>query len=105
MGIKNKTINEIEENYDLEIKRIAKTIKNEKAKRVLLQFPEGMKPYSQVICDEISAKTSSECFIWLDSCFGACDVPIEVEKLGVDLIVQFGHSEWAFEKDKGIKIV
>lgn len=100
--MQNKTISEIEEKYDLEIERIVKTIKKEKAHKILLQFPEGMKPYSIVICDEISNKTGAECFIWLDSCFGACDVPIEVSRLGVDLIVQFGHSSWKFDGKKGI---
>ena len=98
-----KSINEIEEIYELEIEKIVKTIKKEKAKRVLLQFPDGMKPYSQVICDEIENNSKAECFIWLGTCFGACDVPIEVERLGVDLIIQFGHSSWSFEKNKGIK--
>jgi len=100
-----KSINEIEDIYELEIDKIVKTIKKEKAGKVLLQFPDGMKPYSKVICDEIEDKSNVECFIWLGSCFGACDIPIEVEGLGVDLIVQFGHSSWNFDKKKGIKIL
>ncbi len=104
MGIRDKTFNEIEERYELEIDRIVKTVKKERANKILLQFPEGMKPYAQVICDEIERRANSQCFIWLGSCFGACDVPIEVEKLGVDLIVQFGHSEWNFNR-KDVKVV
>jgi 2-(3-amino-3-carboxypropyl)histidine synthase len=105
MGTMNKTIDEIEETYDLEIDRIIKTIKKEKSKKVLLQFPEGMKPYSQAICDEISGKIKTECFIWLGSCFGACDIPTEVENLGIDLIIQFGHSSWAYDRSKKIKVL
>ncbi len=105
MVIKNKSINEIEEIYELEIEKIVKTIRKEKAKMVLLQFPEGMKPYSQVICDEIEDKTGSLCLIWLDSCFGACDIPIEVKRLGVNLIVQFGHSSWKYSKGAGVKVI
>lgn len=104
MGFAKKSLAEIEENYDLELDKIINNIKKEKSKRVLLQFPEGLKPYSQVICDFISEKTGIECFIWLDSCYGACDVPLEVEKLGIDLIVQFGHSGWNFS-DKKIKVL
>lgn len=100
MSIKNKSLTEISEIYELEIEKIVKTIAKEKARKVLLQFPEGMKPYSQVICDEISDRTKAECFIWLGSCFGACDLPLEVERLGVDLIIQFGHSEWKYENKK-----
>ena len=97
------TFDEINEKYELEIDRVVGTIEGEKAKRVLLQFPEGMKPYAQVICDEISSRCDEfpsragcECFIWMGTCFGACDVPLEVSGLGVDLIVQFGHSSWKF---------
>ncbi|MEK6860149.1 MAG: diphthamide synthesis protein [Nanoarchaeota archaeon] len=103
--MQKKTLSEINEIYELEIERIIKTIKTEKARKVLLQFPEGMKPYSTIIADEIENKTGIECFIWLDSCFGGCDIPLEVEKLGVDLIVQFGHSPWVFDGKKGIRVV
>jgi len=89
-----KTINEIEEIYDLEIKKIINNIKNNKFKRILLQFPEGLKQYAQMICNEIEQKTKCDCFIWMGSCFGACDVPLEAKNLKVDLIVQFGHSKW-----------
>ncbi len=89
-----KIIKEIEEIYDLEIEKIIKIIKNEKFKRILLQFPEGLKQYAQVICNEIEQKTKCNCFIWMGSCFGACDVPLEAKNLKVDLIVQFGHSKW-----------
>lgn len=100
-----KSILEIEEKYFLEIERIVKTIKKEKAKKVLLQFPEGLKPYSTVICDELETKTNAQFFIWLGTCFGACDVPIEVASLGVDLIVQFGHSDWKFNNLKDVKVL
>ncbi len=92
--MKPKTFSEINEIYDLEINRIIETIKKQKAKRVLLQFPEAMKPYSTEIAREIENKEKCQCFIWLDSCFGACDIPFETEKLGIDLIIQFGHSEF-----------
>ena len=78
MVISNRSISEIEEIYELEIGRIVKTIKKEKARKVLLQFPDGMKPYSQVICDEIESLVKCQCFIWLGSCFGACDIPFDV---------------------------
>ena len=94
--MENKTIDEINEIYDIEINKIVKTIKKGENKKVLLQFPEGMKPYSTVIANEIEGNTDSEVFIWLGTCFGGCDVPLEVEKLGVDLIIQFGHSVWKF---------
>jgi len=97
--MKNKTIEEINEIYDIEINKIINNIKKEKSKRVLLQFPEGLKPYSQEIASFIESKTGCNCFIWLDSCYGACDIPLEVERLGIDLIIQFGHLKWNFGKE------
>jgi len=103
--MQKKTFNQIDEKYDLEIDRIIKTIKNEKAKKVLLQFPEGMKPYAQVICDKLEHETKVKCFIWLGTCFGACDIPLEVERLGVDLIIQFGHSSWDYSSEKNVNVL
>jgi 2-(3-amino-3-carboxypropyl)histidine synthase len=88
----HKTFEEINEKYELEIDKIVKTIKEKNVKKILLQFPEGMKPYAQEISKEIEKRAKCECFIWLDSCFGACDIPLESSKLDIDLIIQFGHS-------------
>lgn len=87
------SINELNEKYDIELERILKEIKKTKAKKVLLQFPEGLKPYAQAVCDEIEKKEKCQCFIWLDSCYGACDTP-QLGNVNVDLTVQFGHSAW-----------
>lgn len=97
--MKNKTFEDINDKYELEIEKIIRTIEKEKARRILVQFPDGMKPYANAIVDKINKETKDknlQIFIWLDSCFGACDVPLEVSKLGVDLIVQFGHSAWNY---------
>jgi len=91
--MEKKTISEIEEEYDLELDKIVKTIKKDKAKRVLLQFPDGMKPYSTVIVDELKNKVNCEFYIWFGSCFGACDTP---QVKDIDLVIQFGHSPWKF---------
>jgi 2-(3-amino-3-carboxypropyl)histidine synthase len=102
---REKTIQEIEKEYDLELNRIIKTIKKEKAKNVLLQFPDGMKPYSTVIAKYLESKIKDvEFFIWLGSCFGACDLP-PVSDEDIDLIVQFGHSPWPYKKEQGIKVL
>ena len=92
------SISDIEEKYELELKRIAKAIKKDKAKLVLLQFPEGLKPYSTVIADEIEKKADCRCIIWLGDCFGACDIPdVSNLKQKIDLIIQFGHSAWNYK--------
>lgn len=83
------------EDYDLELDKVVEKIKQKKAKLVCLQLPDGFKPYAKEIVDTIKERTSADIILWMGSCWGACDVPIEVERLGVDLLVQWGHSEWS----------
>ena len=96
-----KTLQDLD--YDIEIDRIAKEIKKQKAKRVLIQLPDGLKPFATIIAEAIKQKTKNkaEVLIYFGSCFGACDVPIdEAKSAGIDLIIQFGHSAWKFGKKK-----
>jgi 2-(3-amino-3-carboxypropyl)histidine synthase len=90
-----KTIKEIKEKYNLELEKAVKEINKSKAKLVLLQFPDGLKPYATIIADYLGKETNAEFLIWAGSCFGACDVPFEVERLKpkIDLTIQFGHNE------------
>jgi diphthamide biosynthesis enzyme Dph1/Dph2-like protein len=90
----------IESNYDLEIEKIIEKIKKKKSKLVCIQLPEGLKPLSTKIVDEIESKTQAKVIIWIGSCYGSCDVPLGLEKIGVDLLIQFGHSAWPFVKEK-----
>ncbi|MEK6885540.1 MAG: diphthamide synthesis protein [Nanoarchaeota archaeon] len=102
-----KSVNDLD--YDLELDKTAKEIIKQKAKRVLIQLPDGLKPYAMDIYQELKDKTQNkpEIIVWMGSCFGACDVPTEVEKLGIDMIVQWGHSAWNFKgnSDKKIKVL
>ena len=90
-----KTIKELEENYDLELEKVVKEIKAKKAKLVLLQFPDGLKPYVTCVVDYLEGKTKAEFLIWFGSCYGACDLPTGIDKIKpkIDLVVQFGHSD------------
>ena len=83
--------------YDLELDKVIKEIKKNKAKRVCLQFPDGLKPYATKVVDEIKSKINIEILIWGESCYGSCDIPIGLEKLYVDMVIQFGHSRWPFD--------
>lgn len=101
--MREKTIDEISQIYDLELDKVVENIKKQKAKKVLLQFPEGLKPYALAVSSYIEEQTGCLCLIWIDTCFGACDAPVEADKF-VDLTVQFGHSKWGF-KDKKIEVL
>lgn len=82
-------------NYDFEIDRICEEIKKADAKRVGLQFPDGLKKYSVDIAKEIEKKTGATVIIFADPCYGACDTrELEADKLGIDLMIQFGHDRF-----------
>ncbi|MEK6869567.1 MAG: diphthamide synthesis protein, partial [Nanoarchaeota archaeon] len=82
------------ENYDLELEKAVEEIKKKSAKLVCIQLPDGLKPKAREIQQYIEKNTDASVVIWLGSCWGGCDVPLSVEKLGVDLLIQWGHSHY-----------
>jgi len=92
--MEKKTLMELEDKYDLELDVVVDKIKKNKAKLVLLQFPDGLKQYATVVVDYLQEQTKAEFLIWLDSCFGACDTPVGLDKIKpkIDLVIQFGHN-------------
>ncbi|MEK6922929.1 MAG: diphthamide synthesis protein [Nanoarchaeota archaeon] len=75
--------------YNLELDKAAEEIKKEKAKNVLIQLPDGLKPKATEIVSFLREKTDSNIFIWIGSCWGSCDYP---EIRDIDLLIQFGHA-------------
>lgn len=108
--MEKKTLNDLNERYDLELEKVAFEIGKKNAKLVLLQFPDGLKPYAVAVVDYLRERTGAEFLIWFGTCFGACDIPVGLEKISqkakplahssksqmkpkIDLIIQFGHNE------------
>jgi len=88
-------LKDLEQKYDLELDKVIEDIKKSKAKLVLLQFPDGLKQYATDIVDYLGEKTKNvEFIIWLGTCYGACDLPMGLDKLKpkIDLTIQFGHN-------------
>jgi len=83
-------IGELGERYELELDRIVKEIGDGNVKSVLLQLPDGLKPYGLVISDYLEKESCADVSIWLGNCFGACDLPDS----DCDLVIQFGHAAW-----------
>ncbi len=80
------------ENYDLDLNKAIDEIKKTDAKLVCIQLPDGLKPQAKKIQDELEHKTDAEIVIWMGSCWGGCDIPLAVQKLNADLLIQWGHS-------------
>jgi len=76
--------------YDLELEKAVEKIKQEKARLVCIQLPDGLKDKATEIAKYLEEKTECTVIIWLGSAWGACDIPV----LDVDLLIQWGHSEW-----------
>ncbi|MEK6936961.1 MAG: diphthamide synthesis protein [Nanoarchaeota archaeon] len=76
--------------YDLELEKAIEKIKKENAKLVCIQLPDGLKEKATEIAKVLEEQTNCTVIIWLGSAWGACDIPV----LDVDLLIQWGHSEW-----------
>ena len=90
--IKERTLEDLKEEYNLDLDEAVLLIKKDNAKLVLIQFPDGLKQYATAVVDYLKEKTGADFLIYLGSCFGACDYPVGMEKLGIDLVIQFGHN-------------
>lgn len=84
--------------YNPELEKAIERIKAENAKLVCIQLPDGMKPMAKEIEEKITQETGAKVLIWLGSNFGACDIPLGLERLGVDLLISWGHNR--FHKTK-----
>lgn len=78
--------------YNPETEKAIAKIKETNAKLVCIQLPDGMKPYAKEIEEQITRETHARVLIWLGSNFGACDIPLGLPKLGVDLFIAWGHA-------------
>ena len=85
-------LKDLEKYYEVDLDKVVGNIKEEKAKLVLLQFPDGLKQYATALVDYLREKTDAEFLIWFGACYGACDTPLGMENLGVDMLVHIGHN-------------
>ena len=83
--------------FDFDLDKVAEKINKDNAKLVCIQMADGLKPRAVEIKKHLESKTKARVLIWLGSCFGACDVPIELKELDVDLLIQFGHNDFGYE--------
>lgn len=85
----------ITDSYDLDIPSIIKKIEDVSAKRVLIQLPDGLKPSAEEIREKVlGVFPNIDIVFWAGSAFGACDIPLHVDRLGFDLLIQLGHAQW-----------
>jgi 2-(3-amino-3-carboxypropyl)histidine synthase len=85
--------------WDLNLESARQAITTHNAKKVLIQMPDGLKAHAGEVYDALR-NTGAELFIWTDSNYGSCDLPIEARNVGVDLVLHYGHEAWNYEKPK-----
>jgi 2-(3-amino-3-carboxypropyl)histidine synthase len=81
-------------NYNLEIPKTVWRVKQAGAKKVALQFPEGLLMYSLTICDILEQFAGvKDCFVLGDVTYGACCLDdYSAAALGAEFLVHYGHS-------------
>ena len=89
----NSALTVLPSNYNFELHKTIWRIKQNKAKRVALQFPEGLLMFACAIADIIEQFTGVEVIIMGDVTYGACCVDdYTARALGADMMVHYGHS-------------
>lgn len=88
--------------YDIDVGVIAKSIIGSRARRVVIQLPDGLKQYSTALRDcieEALGGYQAEIYIHVDSVFGACDLQYGqlYASIRPDLIVHIGHTPYPAE--------
>jgi len=79
--------------YDFYVEHVLEEIRSRGARRVLLQLPDGLRPYAFDLAETLRVNTGAEIILSGDSCYGACDLASrQAEELNVDLLVHYGHT-------------
>jgi 2-(3-amino-3-carboxypropyl)histidine synthase len=79
--------------YNFELKKTVSKIRASGAKRVALQFPEGLLIFACTIADIVGSFTGADTVILGDVTFGACCVDdLGAAALSCDFLVHYGHS-------------
>ncbi|XP_061136931.1 2-(3-amino-3-carboxypropyl)histidine synthase subunit 1 isoform X1 [Syngnathus typhle] len=80
-------------NYNFEIPKTVWRVRQAKATRVALQFPEGLQLFACVIADIIERFTEADTIVMGDVTYGACCLDdFTARALGADFMVHYGHS-------------
>ncbi len=94
--------------YDLEFEELLPRIKAEHPGlgSIGLQFPDGLRDHATEIGDIVRRETGALPVLSADPCYGACDLcDDEMAKLGVKVLIHFGHSPMpSVRTDYGVQV-
>jgi 2-(3-amino-3-carboxypropyl)histidine synthase len=76
------------------MENVVRQLKKLKARRVFIQYPEGVKSKLPAIANQLE-KEGFEVVICTEPCYGACDIrDEEAIRIGCDSILHIGHEEF-----------
>jgi len=78
--------------YDLELEHIIQRLKESKAKRALLQLPEGLKTRGMEIIARLERETGAVVTLQVTPVFGACDMLSRSRHPDAEFVIHVGHS-------------
>lgn len=94
--------------YELDFEELLPRIKQEHPglKAIALQFPDGLRDYGTQVADIVQKELGALPVVSADPCYGACDLcDDEVAKLGIEVLIHFGHSPMPSVKtDHGVQV-
>ncbi|MFC6732441.1 MULTISPECIES: diphthamide biosynthesis enzyme Dph2 [unclassified Haladaptatus] len=90
--------------WDYELERIIEAVEERDAKKVGLQFPEGLKRRGPAVADDLRQLLPDDVTVMISGqpCYGACDLDTFLMRR-TDVFVHFGHSPMK-ESDKIIYV-
>jgi len=84
---------------------LVEQLKQRKAKKVLLQLPEGLKSKSAEIA-EFLEKSGIAAVVSAEACYGACDLrDHEAKVMGCDLLVHIGHNKFYIDFETAVPVL
>jgi len=80
-------------------------IKKKKAKKVLVQVPEGLKMKAINLAEDLR-REGIEAFLSADPCYGACDLrDVDAKRMGCDLLVHIGHNKFYIDFKTAVPVL
>lgn len=88
-----ESVRALPSNYNFEIPKTVRRIRQSGARRVALQLPEGLQIFACTLADILARFAECESVVLGDVTYGACCVDdYSAAALGCDLLVHYGHS-------------
>lgn len=90
----NSAISLLPSNYNFEVHKCVHRVRSSSARRVALQFPDGLLMYSLPLADILrSFAGADEVVVLAEPTYGACCIDdLAAAALSVDLLIHYGHS-------------